>query len=319
MIKPYFNLEKKLDLLIPSPIKKISLQGCEQNNLNIFIKRDDQIHAVVCGNKWRKLKYNLKHILENNTSQVVSFGGAWSNHLHALGYCCKQLEIELIAIIRGEESNTPSAMLIDLMDWGAKIKWISRSEYRLKTDPQWLQNLSNNYPNSILIPEGGSNALGMIGITELAKELMNQFPEGIDYVCTAVGSGGTIAGLIRGFQHTSTTVIGIPVVKGVDQLNRTIDKLLGNHELTRWQLMAGYECGGYAKYGEQLAQYIKHFKQQHDILLEPIYTAKLLSAVEDLIQKQFFKPDSTIVILHSGGLQGLRGTKKFNLNAMLSS
>jgi 1-aminocyclopropane-1-carboxylate deaminase len=312
------NLEKKFNLKIPSPIESFNLLKNETKNVQFLIKRDDQIHPVLCGNKWRKLKYNLENIIQKETTQVISFGGAWSNHLHALGWSCKNLELELIAFIRGEANVTPSAMIQDLIDWGATINWLDRKQYRQKDEPNWLSVLQQKYPQAEILPEGGSNQFALAGITELGSEIQNQI-EKVDYICAAVGSGGTLAGLIKHFSSTDTQIIGIPVVKGDAALKQRIEELLDNHSFKNWHLIAGYESGGYAKYDQTVADLITDYQQQRDILLEPIYTAKLLNAVEDLHHKRYFKKDSSVVVIHSGGLQGLRGDSKFDLNKFLKT
>ncbi len=316
-MKQFDSHEKQLNLNIPSPQHKIYLKHSAKKNISVILKRDDQIHPIVCGNKWRKLKFNLKHVSHNKIKQIISFGGAWSNHLHALGWCCKQLNVELIAFVRGEQSDNPSAMIKDLIGWGATINWINRAEYRLKQDPQWLGKLLEKYPQAEVIPEGGSNQLALKGVAELANELKQDNHQEIDYLCTAVGSGGTIAGLIKAFANSKTKIIGIPVVKGIEALNNTISELIHDTSLNHWQLIADYECGGFARYDQTIAEYIEEFYNQQGVLLEPIYTAKLLIAVDDLIYKGFFENNSTIVVLHSGGLQGLRGDSKYNLDSLL--
>ncbi len=314
-----YCLEKKLKLNLPSAITNFKTKHSEQQQLNLFIKRDEQIDAVISGNKWRKLKYNLLQILDDDVKQIISFGGAWSNHLHALSQCCKQLNIELIAMIRGEPGRFPSSMISDIVDWGTTIEWLSREQYRKKNEPSWLLQLQQKYPQAKIIPEGGSNQLALKGVKELAAEIIHQLPAGIDYVCAAVGSGGTLAGLIQGFESSKTHVVGIPVLKGKQALEDRIILLLDDREYSNWQLKEGYECGGYAKYDSSVADYIVDFKLQNQILLEPIYTAKLLMAVEDLIKQQYFKSGSTVVVLHSGGIQGLRGDNKYSLNGLINS
>jgi len=311
------NLEKKLNLEVPSPLHFFNLSKNSTNDVKFLIKRDDQIHPIVSGNKWRKLKYNLETIVDKKIQQVISFGGAWSNHLHALGWCCKQLEIDLIVFVRGEATDTPSAMIQDLIDWGVTIKWLNRKQYRQKSDPDWLSYLATEYPQAEIIPEGGSNSLALKGIAELAEEVKKEVGK-IDYICAAVGSGGTLAGLIDQFSTTDTKLIGIPVLKSGDSLQLQIESLIQS-ESNNWQLLHGYELGGYAKYDQSLADFIVGFQQQNKILLEPIYTAKLMRAVEDLNQKHFFHEGSTVVVLHSGGLQGLRGDNKFKLKKLLET
>lgn len=314
-------LEKILRLKLPSRLEPLDLKHSQQKQLNVFLKRDDKIHPIVCGNKWRKLKYNLLKIKQQQSKEVISFGGCWSNHLHALGWCCHRLQIPLIAMVRGEPGRYKSAMISDLEKWDAEIHWLSREDYRLKNDKNWLQQLQDKFKQAVIIPEGGSNQLALQGVIELAKEAIEQSSQPIDYFCAAVGSGGTLAGLIKAFEATHTRVIGIPVLKGASDLEKRINHLLDSDGTNsqNWELVEGYEFGGYAKYNELLCSYVQEFYEQSQILLEPIYTAKLLWGIEDLIQKDFFRKGSNLVILHSGGLQGLRGINKFGLRDVTAS
>lgn len=338
------NLEKTLGLSSPSPLEQLRLKSTNSSNIRLFIKRDDLIHPIVSGNKWRKLKYNLLHLLEHEQSQnkpplaVVSFGGAWSNHLHALGWCCKELNLGFDAQVRGEFGKYPSAMIQDLQSWGTNIHWMDRKTYRLRDDPTWLAQLQEKYSESIIIPEGGSNVLALEGLAELAQEIGNDF----DYICVAVGSVGTMAGLVKAFDsraHFGSShlglnqkqpkIIGIPVVNGVSALTQKInlllkeaqsyDKHLHKFQQNNWQLIDGFQQGGYAKLNQNLVGYIKNFYQQTGIVLEHIYTGKLLWAIEDLIGKGFFPENSKIAVIHSGGLQGLRGEKKFEMGHWFAS
>ena len=303
-------LENLLNLKLPSPVTSIDFKNSREKNIKVLLKRDELIHPVISGNKWRKLKYNLMDLIEQDIQQVVSFGGAWSNHLHALACCCCHLNIRLTAMIRGEPTDTPSAMLQDLMDWGVEIQWLDRQTYRLRSDKNWLESLSRQFPQARIIPEGGSNELALKGVSEILSEQTLEF----DSVCCAVGSTGTLAGLVTKVAQPCQ-VIGIPVVKGGKPLMSEVKRLLQTVGIDKhsWQLISGYEQGGYAKMNKNLASYIQNFYQRHQIILDQVYTGKLLMAVEDLIKKDFFKANSKILVIHSGGLQGLRGENHYHL------
>lgn len=320
-------IDEVLAIKTPSLLTAIEHPIFRAHNLQVSVKRDDQIHPVISGNKWRKLKYQLKALLSTDKSEIISFGGAWSNHLHALGYCCYQLSIPLRVLIRGEESHYQSAMIEDLRQWKTEIKWLDRKTYRQKHTEAFLQSLQQQYPAAAIIAEGGSSLLAFKGVGEIIDEL----PQDTQYFCLAVGSGGTFSGAALAAKERNIKVIGIPVVNDFNdisqrinllwrQCNRLTNKLdKSKNEFLKelWsnsQLIDGYHMGGYAKISPEIASYIKQFYCDQSIMLEPIYVAKLALAVEDLARRDFFKKNSKIVVLHSGGLQGLRGINKFGLN-----
>ncbi len=316
-------IQQTILLQTPSVLTPINSLSFQNHGLKVTLKRDDQIHHVVCGNKWRKLKYQLIALLQQPNPAVISFGGAWSNHLHALGYCCHRLAIPLTVFIRGEESHYQSAMIKDLRTWAVTIKWLDRGAYRNKDTILFLHELKQSYPGSTIIPEGGSGSFALEGVREMVKEL----PDSTDYFCLAVGSGGTFAGAALEINKKNMQLIGIPVVNALADIKHRIEILwqaanehtTNKNELlqfsgSKFHLIDGYHGGGYAKISAKTARYIKQFHLKHSIILEPIYVAKLLMAIENLAEQGYFKKHSEIVVLHSGGLQGLRGIKQFSLN-----
>ncbi len=320
-------IDEVLSIKTPSSLTAIDRPIFRLHNLQVSVKRDDQIHPVISGNKWRKLKYQLKALLSTDKPEVISFGGAWSNHLHALGYCCYQLSIPLTVFVRGEETHYQSAMIDDLRQWKTEIQWLDRKTYRQKNTEDFLQSLQQQYPAATIIAEGGSSLLAFKGVGELIDEL----PQDTRYFCLAVGSGGTFAGAALAARERNIRVIGIPVVNDFNDISQRINLLWrqcnelakksdkSKNELLQklWsnsQLIDGYHGGGYAKISPEIASYIKQFYSDQRIMLEPIYVTKLALAVEDLARRGFFAKNSKIVMLHSGGLQGLRGIKKFGLS-----
>nr|WP_268820220.1 pyridoxal-phosphate dependent enzyme [Paraglaciecola sp. G1-23] len=274
------------------------------DDTQITVKRDDSIHSIISGNKWRKVKFQLLDALENNTKHIISFGGGFSNHLHALGYYCRQLNIKLTAIVRGDYSQNLSPMLQDLIAWKSDIRYVNKLTYQARTD-SYLNTLQTEFPQALIIPEGGSSHFALQGVGELISELSQEY----DYIIAPVASGGTLAGLIQEVskQSLKTKVLGIGVLKGQGYLEDLVNDLLPKeHASSNWQIMHDFHFGGYAKKNAELIQYCDKFYQQHKIEIEPIYSGKLFYAIELLIQNTYFPKSSRILALHTGGLQGTR-------------
>ncbi|WP_299079732.1 1-aminocyclopropane-1-carboxylate deaminase/D-cysteine desulfhydrase [uncultured Paraglaciecola sp.] len=293
-----------LGIQTPSPTHSIqpNWQGIE--NLQISIKRDDLIHPIISGNKWRKLKYALLEAVNTQTQHIVSFGGGFSNHLHALGYCCERLNIGLTAIVRGDYSKNPSPMLQDLANWQTNIQYVDRNTYQQRSNADYLQNLQHQNPNAMVIPEGGSWQHAMTGVTEIISELQTEY----DYILMPVGSGGTLAGIISATQQTKAQVMGIAVLKGADYLEQLVSELLPQDQATysNWQINHQHHFGGYAKSNTQLKQFCDEFHEQTHISIEPVYSGKLFFALKTLVEQRHFPLDSKILAIHTGGLQGAR-------------
>lgn len=300
------------DELVPqfthSPLQQLQFSLLQQNDVSIFIKRDDLIHPLISGNKWRKLKYNLVAAQQNNAHRLLTFGGAYSNHLHAFAAACKALDFEGIAIVRGEKPNKLNPTLQFVSECGVQLEFVSRSEYRLRNDNDYLQILQQRFAASMIIPEGGSNELAIQGVKEIYDELQQQLSESFDLIATAVGSGGTLAGLISGLQARQSA-LGICALKGAEYLEQEITAL-GTSENQNWQLNHEYHHGGYARFTDELLDFMVMFKQQSGIELEPIYTGKLMYALFDLVERGYFPRGARIVALHTGGLQGLNGMRQ---------
>lgn len=282
-----------------SPLEYLQSALLDEKRVRLYVKRDDLIHPEVSGNKWRKLKYNIIECKRARAFPIISFGGAFSNHIYSLAAAGKIAQVPTLGVIRGEEVDINNPTLSFASAQGMKILPVSRKTYRDKNG--LVESLKSQYPNATIIPEGGSNALGVKGCTEIINEIDIDF----DYLTTAVGTGGTISGLINGL-NGNKNVLGFPVLKGVDYLNDEI-KNLTNGSFDNWKLEADYHFGGYAKFNEELLSFMKEFKTAFGIQLEPIYTAKHFFGVFDLIKKDYFPEGSVIVMIHTGGLQGLKG------------
>ena len=266
--------------------------------VQLTIKRLDQIHPHISGNKFFKLKYNLLAAQEQGLNQVLTFGGAFSNHIAATAYAAHHFGFQSIGIIRGDELahqmlNPTLAMAQQL---GMQLHFVSRAEYRLRHDIDYLHQLQQLYPNIYLIPEGGSNALAIQGCQEI---LSDDDLQNFDVICCAVGTGGTIAGIIEK-SASNQQVLGFSALKG-DFLKQDIQHWT---KKTNWSLIDTYCCGGYAKTTVELLQFIDNFERQYSIPLEHIYTGKMMMGLFDLIQHHHFPENTRILAIHTGGLQG---------------
>jgi 1-aminocyclopropane-1-carboxylate deaminase len=284
----------------------IVLPELEAKNYQLFIKREDQIHPLVSGNKFRKLKYNLKEALDQKKTTLLTFGGAFSNHILATAIAGKSTGFKTIGIIRGDELGVDlektfasNSTLRNASKHGMQFDFVSRETYRNKTSIEFTEILQKKYGDFYCIPEGGTNSLAVKGCEEILTKEDSQF----DYICSCVGTGGTISGIINNAKNHQK-VLGFPVLKG-DFLENEILKYAKKQE--NWELNNDYHFGGYGKYSDELIHFINRFKSQTDIPLDPIYTGKMMFGVLDMINKKRFPNGSKILIIHSGGIQGIAG------------
>lgn len=297
-----------IELTLPSPLQAIEHPLLNQKRIKLWVKRDDLIHPIVSGNKWRKLSANLKFCKTQGIKQVLSFGGAYSNHIHALAFAGQTMAIDTVGIIRGEPEYANNFTLSWARHWGMQLEFIDRSTYRLREQPEYLAQLQQRYPQAKIIPEGGSNNLALNGVGEVIDELQQQTE--FNYLLCPVGSGGTLAGLIKAAQK-SHHIVGISALKQDGYLQQQIGKLLaGSSPLCNWQLLNQYHCGGYGKFKDEHLQQMLALQDALNIPLEPIYSGKMLLAFWDLLRRDYFPQDSRIVLLHTGGLQGLGGLRE---------
>jgi 1-aminocyclopropane-1-carboxylate deaminase len=281
----------------PTPIQEIHDPLFEKAGVRVFIKREDLNHPYVSGNKWWKLKYNLEEAIKLKHNTLLTFGGAYSNHIYATAAAAQELGLKSIGIIRGEETLPLNDTLAFAKSKRMQLHYVSRETYRKKSESVFTENLHRQFGEFYLIPEGGTNTLAVKGVTEFAQTLGNDF----DYLCCAVGTGGTLAGLINEFRGEKS-IVGFSVLKGGNFLKTEIENLLPT-KYTNWDLLTEYHFGGYAKTTPQLNQFIHAFNTNTNILIEPIYTGKLFAGVYDLISNGYFQKGSTIFVLHSGGLR----------------
>ncbi len=296
---------------LPSPIQKLESELLSEKQIELWIKRDDLIHPAISGNKWRKMKWNIEKAKDNKKSTVLTFGGAFSNHIAATAFACKQAGLKSIGVIRGEKVEPLNATLVKAQKDGMQLHFVSRAAYVLKKDDDFILGLRNQFGNFHLVPEGGANYYGVMGCMEIAKELDVQ----PDFFATSAGTGTTATGLLlSATQHQKVMVFS--GLKGGEFLKDDIKHLINyttyNSEdtddiLQHLNLITDYHFGGFAKITPELVEFANAFYRQFQIPLDLIYTSKLFYGLFDLIRKNQFKPHSKIVALHTGGLQGNNG------------
>jgi 1-aminocyclopropane-1-carboxylate deaminase len=270
-------------------------------NISLTIKREDLIHPFVSGNKFRKLKYNLLQAKAENKETLLTFGGAFSNHIAAVAYAGKEQGLKTIGVIRGDElfdKIKENPTLKFAQENGMQFEFVTREEYRFKSEVSYLEKLKDKFGDFYLVPEGGTNELAVKGCEEILTDEDAVF----DYICCTVGTGGTISGLINSaLPHQK--VLGFPALKG-DFLTDEI-RIFAKQD--NWNLISDYHFGGYGKINLELIEFINAFFEDNKVPLDPIYTGKMVFGVIDLIRKNYFPEHSKIILIHTGGLQGIEG------------
>ena len=300
------NYQSFFNQVFKTENQQIFLPILEEKKVELFIKREDKIHPFVSGNKFRKLKYNISAAKNQHKKVLLTFGGAFSNHIVATAVAGNLAGFKTIGVIRGDELGenlektlVGNSTLKEAYKNGMHFKFVSREAYRDKTSEEFINGLKNEFGDFYLIPEGGTNELAIKGCEEILTEEDKNF----DYICAAIGTGGTITGLINS-ANENQKVIGFPALKG-DFLLREIEQLAKIND--NWNLENDYHFGGYGKYNTNLIRFINEFKEQTTILLDPIYTSKMLFGIIEMIKKNEFPENSKILAIHTGGLQGIVG------------
>ncbi len=301
-------------------LSKIQLQRIENeitalHKINLFVLRLDAIDFYAGGNKFFKLKYNLEEAKNQGYKKLLTFGGAWSNHLTAVAATGQLAGLELIFVVRGEEPKEYSETLRYCIEKGARLHFVSRDEYRRKTKKEFIEELKNKFGDFYLLPEGGSNLLAIKG----CKEILNYINIDFDFVCCPVGSGGTFAGIVLGLKEKQQA-LGFVALKGGEYLEETITNLVecplppgGDVRLfggQRGSLNHDYHFGGFAKTTPELLHFKKDFEKHFGFELDYIYTSKMFYGIFDKMKKNCFPEGSTMVAIHTGGLQGNKGFEK---------
>lgn len=280
-----------------SPVQLLENPFPEPVDIRLFLKRDDLLHPQVSGNKWRKLKYNLLATRKQGYTTLLTFGGAYSNHLYATAAAGRVFGFNTIGIVRGGElARKPlNPTLAFCQSCGMHLHFVSRNEYRRKEDPDFLADLTRQFGLCYVLPEGGTNALAIQGTAEIMPELTMQLGFTPDYVCCPVGTGGTVTGLAQSAPD-GTNVLGF--------LALNVPDFTWNGPAIGAELLTTYHFGGYAKTTPALLNFIRDFENRTGILLEQVYTGKMLYGIYDLARNGYFPDDAAVVAVHTGGLQG---------------
>jgi len=291
----------KINMLLQLPTEPVPIQEIfTDKKVSLFIKREDLIHPQVSGNKYWKLFYNINKYLEKNPENpyVITFGGAFSNHISAVSAAGNMAGIPTLGIIRGEELQNKwrdNPTLVFAKRNGMNLKFVTREEYRHKE--KLTEFLQQEFPDALIVPEGGTNEEAVEGI----KMMLNEQTKDFDYLCTAVGTGGTIAGISR-FCEENQNVIGFKVVD-----DTSLEKKIGELTLKHNFNLIDSSFGGYGKINDENIRFINDFKEKYNIPLEPIYTGKMMQRVFELMEQDYFPENSRILCFHTGGLQGIEG------------
>lgn len=289
-------------------IQELTNPLLSEKQVKAHVLRLDLIHPTIGGNKYFKLKYNLEQAKAEGKKTVLSFGGAYSNHIAALAAAGQEFGFKTIGVIRGDELSDESNPTLHLAKQnGMEFHFVDRETYRKKDDVDFIENLKQKFGDFFLVPEGGSNSLAVKG----CLEIKNYIPIDFDTIMCACGTGGTIAGITLSLNE-SQKAIAIPVLKGAEFLEKEIKKLQSDYCLLEAsvnkikvpEIIYDYHFGGYAKTSPDLSAFIKNFESDYNIPLDKIYTAKLMFAFIDLLKTDFFKPNSSIILVHTGGIQG---------------
>ena len=297
-----------------SPLQCLDVGSNSRNKTMIWVKRDDLIHPTVQGNKWRKLKYNLEFARAQGFKTLLTFGGAFSNHLYAVAAAGQRFDFQTISIVRGERTEPLNPTLQFAASCGMQFYFVSRSDYRMLSNQsleQIITFLNISLSNIYLLPEGGTNDLAMRGCSEIMAEIREQLGFSPHVYAVAVGTGGTFAGMLTGLTDADAAckAIGYAVLKG-NFLEKTVQNLLDTQQIrvkSDWTIENAYHFGGYAKIKPELLQFKHDFEQKYQFELDYIYTSKLFYGLFQDLKRGRFAPNSHIVAVHTGGLQGNKG------------
>jgi 1-aminocyclopropane-1-carboxylate deaminase len=292
------------NLLLPldyTPVLGVPLE-------NVCILRLDRSDSLAPGNKWYKLQGSLAEAQRLGVRRLVSFGGAWSNHLHALAAVGREQDYETVGLVRGEPGEADTATLADARRWGMRLERVARREYRRRNDPDYLQAVAERFAPCLVIPEGGANEAGVAGCLAIAALLRDVAPP-TARVVVAVGTGTTLAGIAAGL-GPEREVIGVSALKGATDLEARVRAALAHCDTgdpARWSILHDFHCGGFARVSDALREFIAAFERAHGVLLDPVYTAKAMFAIHCKLKTGEWDATEPIVMVHTGGLQGRRG------------
>ncbi len=283
-----------------TPVQEVLHPALSRYSQRLFVKRDDLIHPEISGNKWRKLKFNILEAQKQGIETILTYGGAFSNHIVATAAACQLAGMRSIGIIRGEEISQENPTLSRANSYGMELHFVSRAAYREKESEAFKDRFLGQFGRFLEVPEGGANELGAKGCKEIIKDL----PEKFDYIAVAIGTGTTYRGLLEMRTFENFKILGFPVLKGFEEV---ADELLNQSGSKGDRWFHDYHFGGYAKWKPELVEFINDFKVQTGIPLDPIYTGKMMFGVFNLLEKGYFKENTKILAIHTGGLQGIEG------------
>lgn len=283
-----------------SVIQKVRLPLLDRKGISLYVKREDLLFPELSGNKFRKLKYNLEIAVQRGHHSLLTFGGAYSNHIHATAAAGRLFGFRTIGLIRGEElSGKPlNPTLEQAKSNGMELVFISREAYRSKATPEFLEKIKEEYKDPYILPEGGTNEAAIAGCAEILGPEDRDF----DYICCSVGTGGTLAGLAAGAAEKQT-LLGYPALKA-GGLHNELKAMIPSQN---WRLVEQYHFGGYGKVNRELVDFINGFYSETGIPLDPIYTGKLFYGLLEDVRGDRFRTGSKILVVHTGGLQGIKG------------
>ena len=288
-------------------IQPLELEVANERLLSVDVLRLDKIHPFVSGNKWYKLKYHLMEALEAGKSEVISFGGMHSNHLHALAYTGKELGLKTIGFVRGHSDQDLSPTLIDCQKWGMDIHWLNRDEYRKLASRATSEDFEGEFPNAWVVPEGGAGRQGTLGIEALFNSLFHAGKINYDVIACPVGSGATLAGLAQS-KIGRAQCLGFSALKGARDLEQRIERqLMGAQHVNPWRICHLYHFGGFARVNKRLTDFISTIYERQNLLLDPIYTGKMMYGLAEYVHQGRIQAGSKVLMVHTGGLQGWRG------------
>ncbi len=270
-----------------------------ENNISLSILRLDKIFSGIAGNKFFKLYYFLKEAIAEQ-KKIITFGGAYSNHLAATAVACKIYKIDCTGIVRGEKPKKLSHTLLFCKAQGMELKFISRTNYKEQTEKDFKIEVTDKFSNYVFIPEGGYSKVGVAG----AELISNAYPnKDFTHICSSVGTTTTLAGLINS-SSPQQKIVGFSAIKNISDLESRIKFLIDNPLRVKFSLCNDYHFGGYAKTTNELLFFMNKFYEEFSIPTDFVYTGKMMFGVFDLIKKKYFAESSKIICIHTGGLQG---------------
>jgi 1-aminocyclopropane-1-carboxylate deaminase len=293
---------------LPSPLQAVDQEVFVQRNLSLYVKRDDLLHPHVSGNKWRKLKHNLLEARRLGCTKLITFGGAYSNHIAAVAAAGQDFGFSTLGVISGEANSVGNPTLSFAKAFGMDLHFTSRANMRNLSENALLQLLNIDTEKTFVLPQGGANCFALAGCREIVLETTAQLGHQPEYFITACGTGATLAGIASTLEGKGSA-LGIAVLKG-GFLQNEVEKLLtacGKMNAPNFKVVDGFHFGGYAKWTPELVSFINDFKSETGIPLDPVYTGKAFFAVHELAKQGFFPAGANIVLVHTGGLQGVAG------------